>query len=80
MTLYSLRSRPDTYAITKFTDDLEAEATYTVSPEGCSCPAGHRPSCRHRDMLPKLRPHADTSAFYHWERDTIVHPLTPEPG
>ena len=54
MSLYNLRTADGSYRITKFTNDLDVEASYLVSPTECECPAGHRPSCRHRQMLPKM--------------------------
>lgn len=56
--LYSLRSEIDAegaqrYRITKFTDG-EVESSYHTSREACECPAGVRPTCRHRQMLPHM--------------------------
>ena len=51
--LYHLRSAAHaSYRITKLTDDYEVESTYIVSASECTCPAGPRPTCRHRQMLP----------------------------
>ncbi len=60
MTLYNLRS-PST--ITKFDADGNPEASYEVSADACTCPAGHRPTCRHRQMLSELLPLIDTEWF-----------------
>src|SRR5207253_1182194 len=51
MTLYSLRS-PAT--VTKWDSLGNPQASYEVSRDSCTCPAGHRPTCRHRLMLPNL--------------------------
>lgn len=55
MTLYSLRSADGSYRIQKFDADLNPlfDSSYLISEGGqeCSCPAGHRKSCRHRQML-----------------------------
>ena len=56
MTYYHLAhgdfSADGDYIITKLTPDFVAEATYNLSLRECTCPAGHRPTCRHRQMLP----------------------------
>lgn len=52
MTFYSMRSHDGGFSITKFDADLNPLDTYQVSPDACTCPAGVRPSCRHRQMLP----------------------------
>lgn len=33
----------------------------------CECPAGHRPSCRHRQMLPAMLDGIDTERFYRFD-------------
>lgn len=54
MTLYNARSIPaaSEFRITKFDDDLNPVASYITSTTTCDCPAGTRPTCRHRQMLP----------------------------
>lgn len=69
MSLYSYRS---TGYVTKFDSDGNVEASYQVSPEACTCPAGHRPTCRHRQMLTFLFPIADTHWFYNFDRGIVV--------
>src|SRR5712692_5314182 len=76
MTLYSLRTLPSGYAITKFDDDLEVQSTYVMTRQEipgraigmirCSCPASGRPTCRHREMVPLfiLTNRVDTGWFY----------------
>src|SRR4030095_14806503 len=72
MSLYNAKQTSDGVKITKFTDDLDIEetsgkpASYIVSPDGCDCPAGHRDTCRHRQMLPKflVQRRVNTPWFY----------------
>lgn len=52
MSLYNIKSLDGQFSITKFDGDLNPEANYVVSETDCTCPAGHRPTCRHRQMLP----------------------------
>lgn len=49
--LYTCRSEASGYRITKLDEDLNHLTNYEVSTEGCSCPQGHKPICRHRKML-----------------------------
>jgi len=49
-------SGPTYFEVQKFDEDLNLEGTHHVSEIGmglyiCSCPAGGRTSCRHRDMV-----------------------------
>ena len=53
-TLYSCRHDGDQYRMTKFDEDMNVEASYLLTATECECPAGSRPSCRHRQMLPKF--------------------------
>jgi hypothetical protein len=65
------------YRISKFDADLNVEASYLIKTNGglisanCECPAGHRPTCRHRQMLPKFVKLGYTSgqAFYDFEQN-----------
>lgn len=70
MTLYNLKTDGDHYRITKFDNDLEVESSYLTSESECTCPAGHRPTCRHRQMLPILLAEGicDKPAFYSFEK------------
>ena len=52
MSLYNCKQEGSSWRITKFDPDLNPEGSYLVSAEGCECPAGIRPTCRHRKMLP----------------------------
>lgn len=54
MSLYNCKSDGDQYRISKFTNDLDVEASYLTDGSNCDCPAGHRPVCRHRIMLSRL--------------------------
>lgn len=72
-TLYSLRTDPSGYRITKFVDG-EVESSYLTSTDACECPAGHRHTCRHRQMLPQMLAHgiADTYWFMDWDRSGSI--------
>lgn len=60
MPLYNCKTHSGLdYLITKLDDDLNPESTYILIPLdtertvfSCDCPAGVRPTCRHRQMLP----------------------------
>lgn len=66
MTLYNCKTDGDNWRITKFTNDLEVESSYLCSDAECECPAGHRPACRHRTMLPRFITKSATSGqFFH---------------
>lgn len=72
-TLYSLRTHIDVeghsgYFITKFVDG-EVESAYTCTETECTCPAGHRPSCRHRQMLPELLARGLVNTHWFWDFD-----------
>jgi hypothetical protein len=64
------------YRITKFDDGFVpyqhhdgSLSSYTCSKAGCDCPQGHKPSCRHRKMLPFFvdGEHVDDNYFFIWE-------------
>ncbi len=52
MSLYNCKIDGDQWKISKFTNDGELESSYLTTHAECQCPAGQRPSCRHRQMLP----------------------------
>lgn len=52
------------YIITKFDGDLNIESTYLVSHNDCTCPAGVRDTCRHRQMLPLMLDRINSAWFY----------------
>lgn len=54
MTLYNCKLVDGNYRISKFTNDLDVEASYLTDGLECDCPAGHRPACRHRIMLARF--------------------------
>jgi len=80
MALYNLRSSDGDWRITKFDNDLNPESSYLVSAEACECPAGVRPTCRHRQMLPKLlaAQAEDSPMFYDFDHDQFLAPATAE--
>ncbi len=58
MILYSAKSTIDAegrsaYRVTKFSDG-DVESSYLTDGVQCECPAGTRPTCRHRRMLPDM--------------------------
>lgn len=64
--MYSLRTDgSEQWRITKFVDG-DVESSYSTTYSECDCPAGHRHTCRHRQMLPAMLAHgiADTHWFY----------------
>lgn len=78
MSLYNCKCDGDQYRISKFTNDLDVEASYLVSNEECDCPAGHRPVCRHRIMLVRfIAKNATAGQWFHnyehnqWIRATV---------
>lgn len=80
MTLYNLKSDGDQYRITKFTNDLDVESSYLLSETECECPAGSRPSCRHRQMLPTMLAEdlCDSGGFYDFDNGQVLVPATEE--
>lgn len=68
--LYNCRHNGDQYRITKFDDDMNVESSYITDGEACDCPAGVRPTCRHRQMLPKFlaRKHIGDEWFFDFDR------------
>lgn len=63
--LYSIRTDGDQWRITKFVDG-DVESSYLTTHSECQCPAGHRQTCRHRQMLPSMLAHGlcDTHWFF----------------
>lgn len=68
--LYNCRHDGDQYRITKFDEYMNPQGSYLTDGEACECPAGVRPTCRHRQMLPKFlqREAIGTSWFYDYDR------------
>jgi len=81
MALYNLRSADGDWRITKFDNDLNPLQSYLVSIEACECPAGVRPTCRHRQMLPKMLAvqAEDSGMFYDFEADQFLATEVSEP-
>ncbi len=52
--LYNCKHAGDQYRITKFDEHMNVESSYLCTTKECECPAGHRPRCRHREMLPRF--------------------------
>jgi hypothetical protein len=77
MPLYNAKKANGTYRVTKFDDDLEVENSYLTSERECTCPAGHRDTCRHRQMLPAFieQQRVDTFWFLDWDNQKWADPL-----
>ena len=71
--LYNCHHDGDQYRITKFIDG-NPEASYLLSHTECQCPAGHRPTCRHRQMLPQMLAEriCNEPWFWHFESGKVV--------
>lgn len=66
MSLYNCKEVDGSHRLTKFTNDLEVEASYLTNGRECDCPAGHRPVCRHRIMLPRfIAKNATAGQWFH---------------
>src|SRR5712664_3071858 len=85
--LYNCRHDGDQYRITKFDDDMNPQGSYLLSVEECPCPAGGRPTWRHRQMLPKFiaRGHVGDEWFLDFDRggwvqmgEKYIHTILPE--
>lgn len=72
--LYNCKHSGDQFRITKFTTDLDPipDSSYLTTLTECDCPAGHRDTCRHRQMLSRFINHGATSgqAFHNFEKNT----------
>lgn len=89
MTLYNCRHSGDEYRITKFDQHNNVESSYLCTTSECECPAGVRPTCRHRDMLPKFlnRGAVGTGWWFDYDRggwvdmrtEDEVEPMPPLP-
>jgi hypothetical protein len=68
--LYNCHHSGDQYRITKFDEDMNPQGSYLVTLDECDCPASVRPTCRHRQMLPKFlaRSHVGDEWFYDFDR------------
>lgn len=61
--LYNCHTDGTEYRITKFSDG-EVESSYLCSFDECQCPAGSRPTCRHRLMLPMFIDRGAVNSFW----------------
>jgi hypothetical protein len=80
--LYNCKHSGDQYQITKFDEHMNVESSYTCTERECDCPAGQRPRCRHREMLPKFisRGAIGTGWFFDYDRGGWVQMYDePEP-
>jgi len=80
VTLYNLKTDGDEYRITKFDNQLNVESSYLLSLSECECPAGSRPTCRHRQMLPEMLAYdmANTGMFYDFETKVVLQSTVEE--
>lgn len=72
--LYTLQTGAESYIITKWDSiGLEQLSQYIMPIAfddagdpiiGCTCPQGLKPTCRHRKMLPALKPYCDLPVMY----------------
>jgi hypothetical protein len=69
--IYNCKTDGDHYRITKFNEYMDVESSYLCTEEECECPAGDRPSCRHRQMLPKFQARKATKGqwFFDYDRE-----------
>lgn len=77
--VYNLRSHKlDNFIVTKFDDDFNIESYYEMTvADGevrCGCPAGVRPTCRHRQMFAQLLTRLDTAWFLDFDTRAWVDP------
>jgi len=72
MTLYNCKTHGDQWCITKFDSNLDVESSYFTTLTECECPAGHRHTCRHRQMLPRFLAKNATQGqlFYNFDHKT----------
>ncbi len=68
-TLYNCHTDGDQYRITKFDSLGNVESTYLCTVDECECPAGFRPTCRHRHMLPRFIAKDAVNSFYFYDYD-----------
>jgi hypothetical protein len=69
---------PNTYAMVKFTNELDPRSTYIVSESECNCPRGElgKP-CRHRDMLRTFHrsKHIGDGWFFNYSTKQWIKPV-----
>ncbi len=80
MSVYNMKSTDEAgkFIITKFDDDLNVESSYefhsTTNGQVCHCPAGQRPSCRHRQMFNQLVDRVDSAWMLDFDTRAWVDP------
>jgi len=76
MATYNCKVEHDCFRVTKFDSDMNVESSYLTDGDHCDCPAGVRPRCRHRTMLPLFKASRATNgeAFYDFEREVWLTP------
>ncbi len=75
--VYNLRTIPSGWQVTKFDDDFNVESSYEMTQDDelrCGCPAGARPTCRHRQMFSQLLDRVDTAWFLDFDTRAWVDP------
>lgn len=74
--LYTVRTG-ESYQVLKFDEDLEHLETYSTSAEGCTCPAGHMDTCRHRQILGLFleTDRVNSGWFVDWDRTKWHNPI-----
>lgn len=72
MTSYTCRpdSASGKHRLTKLDADFNVEASYLTDAFSCDCPAGKRPSCRHRTMLPEFLTRSRDTGTWFYDYDT----------
>lgn len=73
--LYTLASGIDGgFVITKYDHIAFEQLSQYFMPDAmtCECPAGHRDTCRHRQMLPQMLDLIDTGKFYRFSDGRIA--------
>lgn len=75
--LYNIKATSDGFEIAKFDLDLNVESSYALTQEECECPQSHKPTCRHRKMLPLFLAvdRVDTDFFFDFDTKTWHQPL-----
>jgi len=67
--LYNCHTEGSQYRITKYDDLGNVESSYLCTETECECPAGHRPSCRHRHMLPRFIQKDAINSYFFYDYD-----------
>lgn len=79
MILYNMKTITSGYEVSKFDDDMNVMSVSHVSLSGreCSCPAGFKLSCRHREMLHHFQSKKaiDTDKFFDYELGIWYQPI-----